>query len=313
MKLLSGVPQGSILGPILFNIFLNDMFLFISEAEIYNFADDNSLAANDASLFVVIKILIRETTRIIEWYKINSMAANPAKFQVMFLGIKESNTIEFKVEDIVLKSTNSVKLLGVIIDCKLNFDQHIEKLCSTASQKVKALFRIRPFLDISCDKQLCNSYILSTFCYCPLILMFCSKRNNNMIDVVHKRALRAVYQIFNASLSKLLTVDQSSSIHVRNLRFLLIEIFKSLNSLNPEFMWGIFKSKQTPYNFRSGASLKLPCSNTIKYGTNSIVFSGSLLWCNLPNFIKSSSSISSFKRKLNYWSGSNCTCQVCKL
>ena len=138
MKLLSGVPQGSILGPILFNIFLNDMFLFISEAEIYNFADDNSLVANDASLLVVIKILIRETTRIIEWYKINSMAANPAKFQVMFLGRKEFNTIEFKVEDIVLKSTNSVKLLGVIIDCKLNFDQHIEKLCSTASQKVKA-------------------------------------------------------------------------------------------------------------------------------------------------------------------------------
>ena len=157
------------------------------------------------------------------------MAANPAKFQVMFLGKKESNTIEFKVGDIVLKSTNSVKLLGVIIDCKLNFDQHIEKLCSTASQKVKALFRIRPFLDISCAKQLCNSYILSTFCYCPLIWMFCSKRNNNMIDVVHKRALRAVYQLFNASLSELLTVDQSSSIHVRNLRFLLIEIFKSLN------------------------------------------------------------------------------------
>ena len=56
------------------------------------------------------------------------MAANPAKFQVMFLGRKESNTIEFKIEDIVLKSTNSVKLLGVIIDCKLNFHQHIEKL-----------------------------------------------------------------------------------------------------------------------------------------------------------------------------------------
>ena len=134
--------------------------------------------------------------------------------------------------------------------------------------------------------------------------MFCSKRNNNMIDVVHKRALKAVYQLFNASFSELLTVDQSSSIHVRNLRFLLIEIFKSLNSLNPEFMWGIFKSKQTPYNFSSGASLKLPCSNTIKYGANSIVFRGSLLWCNLPNFIKSSSSISSFKRKLNSWSGS---------
>ena len=157
--------------------------------------------------FVVIKILTRETTIIIKWYNIICttlfLAANPAKFQVLFLGRKESNTIEFKVEDIVLKSTNSVKLLGVVIDCKLNFNRHIEKLCSTASQKVKALFRIRPFLDISCAKQLCNSYILSTFCYCPIIWMFCSKRNSNMIDVVHKRALRAVYKLFNVSLSEL--------------------------------------------------------------------------------------------------------------
>ena len=150
-------------------------------------------------------------------------------------------------------------------------------LCSTSSKKVKTLFHIRSFLDINCAKRLMDSYILSTFCYCPLIWMFCSKRSNNMIDKVHKRALRAVYQLFDTSFSDLLAVDHGASIHIRNLRFLLVEIFKSLNLLNPEFMWDVFKVKDSPYNLRSGTSLKLPCSNTVRYGTNALLFRGSLL------------------------------------
>ena len=79
-----------------------------------------------------------------------------------------------------------------------------------------------------------------------------------MIDKVHKRALRAVYQLFDTSFSDLLAVDHGASIHIRNLRFLLVKIFKSLNLLNPEFMWDLFKVKDSPYNLRSGTSLKLP-------------------------------------------------------
>ena len=77
----------------------------------------------------------------------------------MFLGIKDSSQLEFKFGNNILKPTNFVKLLGVTIDCKLNFDQHIAALCSTASKKVKALFRIRSFLDINCAKRLMDSYI----------------------------------------------------------------------------------------------------------------------------------------------------------
>ena len=169
LEMLLGVPQGSILGPLLFNTFINDLFLFISEADICNFADDNTLFTDSTTKAEVIEILQRETTNVIEWFKINSMAANPGKFQFMLLGGTESESYDLNLNGVLLKSTNSIKLLGLTIDSKLNFNTHVESLCKKASQKVKALYRIRPYLNFTHSKLLYNTYIMSNFNYCPLI------------------------------------------------------------------------------------------------------------------------------------------------
>ena len=81
-----GVPQGSILGPILFNIFINDMFFFLLETEVCNFADDNTLYIGDSCLDKVVIKLENDISRVIKWFNFNSMVVNPAKFQLMFLG-----------------------------------------------------------------------------------------------------------------------------------------------------------------------------------------------------------------------------------
>ena len=81
-----------------------------------------------------------------------------------------------------------------------------------------------------------RSYILSVFAYCPLIWMFCGIKGNNLINKTHKRALKAVYQNYDLSLLDLLSIDNEVTIHVKNLRFLMAEVYKSLNCLNPEFI-----------------------------------------------------------------------------
>ena len=83
--IITGIPQGSILGPLLFNIFINDLFLLQIKSEICNFADDNTLYSCDKELGTVISNLKYDMTNILNWFRYNSMKANPDKFQFMIL------------------------------------------------------------------------------------------------------------------------------------------------------------------------------------------------------------------------------------
>ena len=82
---MSGVSQGSILGPILFNLFINDLFLFINELELADFADDNTIYTARKSVKELIEILKKESKSAIDWFKINDMMVNPDKFQTIIL------------------------------------------------------------------------------------------------------------------------------------------------------------------------------------------------------------------------------------
>ena len=207
------------------------------------------------------------------------------------------------INGIAIKSTDKVKLLGVTIDRLLNFNEHIKHICNAANNKTNALLRIRRFIDIPKARALCYAYILSHFNYCPVIWMFCSKASNALVNRTHKRALRVVHENKKLSLEELLVVDSNVSIHVKNLRVLMVHIFKSIMHINPEFMWNIFPEKSIPYEFRNTCILSLPKTNRITYGVNGVLFRGSQVWNSLPPQIKSSISIDKFKVNIKTWNG----------
>ena len=142
--------------------------------------------------------------------------------------------------------------------------------------------------------------------------MFCGKRSNKQVNMVHKRALRILHNDYNASFEALLERSKEIPIHVKNLQFLLIEVCKSLNCQNPMFTWDMFKRRETTDDLRVKDLLQLPKTKTTSYGINSILFRGSILWNSITDVIKINQGIASFKKIIKTWNGEKCNCTICK-
>ena len=98
------------------------------------------------------------------------MLPNPEKFQIMFLSIKDNTNISFEIDGNIIFGSNFVKLLGILIDHKLSFSSHIEAICKQASQKTKALLRIRRYLTFEKASMIFQAYILSSFFLLPYFM-----------------------------------------------------------------------------------------------------------------------------------------------
>ena len=119
--------------------------------------------------------------------------------------------------------------------------------------------------------------------------MYCSRIANTYINRLHTRALQTIYSDASLNLDELLLLDNSSSIHVSNLHSLLTEIFRYLNQQNPLSIWSIFTKKKSPCCLRRLNLLKLAAALTTKFGTKSLIFSGSLLCGSLSDNFENNS------------------------
>ena len=173
-----GVPQGSVLGPLLFNIYITDLFMFVKDAQICNYAEDTTIYACDTNIESVIKTLGSDALNIVEWFPNNCMRLNGDKCHLMVFGDK-SNGVTLNIGSITIKKSTEEKLLGVIFDKNLCFKQQVKSICKKASQKLHALSRISNFLDTDQLKRITKAFILSQFNYRPLVWMFCDRTLNN--------------------------------------------------------------------------------------------------------------------------------------
>ena len=173
-EIISGVPQGSIVGSVLFNIFLNYFFYFVLVVSAHNFAEDNTLSSFATKIENLISILKSESEIKINWFKDNHMIVNPGKFQaVIFDTHKGSHTNQIiNIDQKEFKAVSKVRLLGIEIDEKLNFNHHTNNICKSVSNQLNALIRLKHLLGFKERKVLANTFVMSNFNYCSLVWNF---------------------------------------------------------------------------------------------------------------------------------------------
>ena len=154
-EIMFGVPQGSILGPLLFNIFLCDLFLFMENIDIASYANDKTPYTTGNSIEEVIQKLESAVKTLFQWFSDSRMKANPDKCPFL---CNSNSKVSLTLETQKIKNSKLEKLLGIKLDSKLHFNSHIHGICQKAGQKLNAISRITTYMDFAKRRLLVNAF-----------------------------------------------------------------------------------------------------------------------------------------------------------
>ena len=157
---------------------------------------------------------------------------------------------------------------------------------------------------------LADAFINIQFNYASLVWMLSGKTSINKICKIHNRTLQVIHNEYQKSYDELLDINKDVNIYQKHLCILDLEVFKSILHVNPELMWSYFIEHTPPYNLRNENRLLLPPAKFVKFGINSLIFTGRLFWNNLSLNLKRCQTIDEFKLELKTLGRIHSTCIV---
>lgn len=306
-EVLHGVPQGSVLGPILFILYLNDIVTYIKNSiarvEIQMFADDTLIYVTGNDTDVIIETLNEALEHICKWLTKNNLTLNTEKSKVMLLSnqfstINNSNR-HVEINQQKIQRVTEFKYLGVIIDQHLKFSSHANYVIKKVSKKVYFLCRISSFLSEWSKLLVYKTIIAPHFIYCPTILFMFNNSEFYSLQKIQNKALRSILNC-NSYTSIRFMLEQVEILSVRQIIMLnvFIFLFKLLNNMLPTHLleYCSFINDIHDYNTRNNQNFYVERSNT-NYGQNHLFNKGLRLYNDLPQEIKNSPTIIMFKIK----------------
>ena len=307
-----GVPQGSVLGPILFIIYINDLLRYLKsicpdfEFKLHIFADDTIIYVEGDNIDNIQDRLQRLLLLTEKWMLINRLIFNLIKTKIMLLRsshkIINSQISIISNNGTVIDEVEEIKYLGVLIDNKLNFNKHIDYMVRKSGKKISYFNRLGKYLNSYTKMTLYKSLIAPHFEYCSTVLITANRGQIDKLQIQQNRAMRFIlgcdkYTSIRLMLDTLNFLSIEQRVHLNVLTF----IFKILNHLTPNYLFDVICPLLNLDNSRRTTRQLTDiqprfCKTTS--AQKSLFYFGVQMYNKLPVKIKQSDTIAKFKREV---------------